>query len=187
MKKTLYTLMLSSLFAIGIVSAQSTSTATTTATTTPVVSTTTATTTATTTSTSTATTTATTTSLVCNLDALLKREDAIIAAYDVKSAAVKAALTARRESYKTIFLVTDKSQREEARKIANKNFKSARKTAERNYEDAVYAARKVFITTVKNCVTTKNDKKFMEMENRLDDRFDERSEKRSDRSDRNEH
>ena len=175
--------MLSSLFAIGIVSAQSTSTATTTATTTPVV----ATTTATTTSTSTATTTATTTSLICNLDALLKREDAIIAAYDVKSTAVKAALTARRESYKTIFLITDKSQREEARKTANKNFKSARKIAEKNYEDAVYAARKVFITTVKNCVTTKNDKRFMEMENRLDDRFDERSEKRSDRSDRNEH
>lgn len=124
--------------------------------------------TATTTVTSTGTTTATTTATSSStstqtlVNALITRENAIIAAQDVYNLAIKNALTVRRDALASALQITDRNKREIARKAAWNKFRSDSKTAHKNLKDARKQAWKNFENTVKTNKLNDKTERYME-------------------------
>lgn len=123
MQKTITTLMIASMLATGVASAQSTTTASTTATST------------------------TNTKGICVATAVNKRDTAMIVAHDAFSAAVKAALTARKDSLVAAWTNGTK----ETRAAAWTKFKTDMKNAHNKMRTDRKAAWSTFETEAKNC------------------------------------
>jgi len=101
-----------------------------------------------------ATNTATTTPTfdpVCMQNAIEKRDTALIVGIDAYVAAIKTALTARKDALKAAWLITDKTQRRSALKTAWKNFRTARDQARKDWKSAKRTAWKTFYADRKAC------------------------------------
>ncbi len=90
----------------------------------------------------------------CMINAIDKRDNAIIAAVDASSASVKTALTARRDALKAAWALTDKTARRKALSEAWRKYgvdaKAARETLRKGKTDAWNQ----FYTDRKSCGTT---------------------------------
>ena len=92
-----------------------------------------------------------TTKLTCASSAVVKREDAIIAAHDTMSAAVKSAMVARRDSLKVAWSITDKRQREAARKASWSKFRVDTQAAHNLMRETRKASWSSFESSMKIC------------------------------------
>lgn len=93
----------------------------------------------------------TTVDLVCMQNAVVAREDAIIAALDTYHTNVKAALTTRRDALKAAWTISDKDTRKEAIRKAWSDFKGTWKKERKALNEAKRAAWKKFNETGKTC------------------------------------
>ena len=80
--------------------------------------------------------------LTCIQTAVGKRDDAIIAAHGVFAAAIKQALTTRRDALKAAWGLTDRAARRKAIQEAWRAYESAAKAARKTLHDAVKATWK---------------------------------------------
>ena len=87
----------------------------------------------------------------CIQAAVMKREDAIIAALDAFYAAKKAAHIVHRDALVAAWALPDATARKEARKAAEMAFGESMKTARKAWHDARKAAKKTFKTERKAC------------------------------------
>ncbi len=81
---------------------------------------------------------------VCVQNAVEKRENAIIVAYDTKVQAIKNALVAKKAALVAAWGKTDQKERVQARQKAWEDFKSAVKTATQSFREAVKNAWKAY-------------------------------------------
>lgn len=93
----------------------------------------------------------------CVITAVEKRDNAIIAATDTFSAAVKTALTTRRDALKTAWGLTDRKERRAALKAAWKAYKDAVVKARKDLNAAKRAAWKQWDKDRRACKGTPND------------------------------
>ena len=93
----------------------------------------------------------------CMANAIDKRETAIIAAVDSYNAAVKSALSTRKDALKAAWAQTDKGKRKSALKAAWDSFKGTWKNAAATLKNSREAAWKQFQTDVKACKTDTSD------------------------------
>lgn len=92
--------------------------------------------------------------LVCIQNAIEKRENAIIVAFDKKAVAIKAALEARKNALKEAWTKPTRKERLTARLAAWKNFRTAKWQIQKTYQTEVKSAWKTFNTERKNCKIT---------------------------------
>lgn len=89
--------------------------------------------------------------LVCMQNAVVTREDAIIAAFDTYHANVKTALTTRRDALKAAWAISDRDDRKEAIRKAWSDFKGTWKKERKALNEAKKATWKKFNETSKTC------------------------------------
>ncbi len=90
---------------------------------------------------------------VCMQTAVDKRDSAIISAWDVYSAAVKSALSARKDALKSAWGITDAKERRAAIKKAWADFSSAVRQARKDFNSARKSAWKTFMADRRACGT----------------------------------
>jgi hypothetical protein len=88
---------------------------------------------------------------VCLQNAVTAREDGIIAANNVRSAAINTALQNRKTALVTAYGLTDRLARNKARTVAWNDFNKARKIARNSYNTTTRALWKTFHTAAKAC------------------------------------
>lgn len=102
--------------------------------------------------------TANTAKLTCVADAVVKRDNAIIAAWDARSSTFKTLLGVRRDALNNAWRnVADRKQRNEAIKAAWRAAQESRKTANKSFRDARDLAWKQFRNDVKACRATRGE------------------------------
>jgi hypothetical protein len=99
----------------------------------------------------TATTTPSIIDLACMQTAVEKYDNAIIAAWDKRSADVKTALQTRRDALKSAWGIQDKKERRAAIKAAEKAYRTAIAQARKTFKSERQAAWKQFIIDRRAC------------------------------------
>jgi len=89
--------------------------------------------------------------LACMQSVVEKRDNAIIAAFDTFSTSMKTAFTARRDTLKATWGISERAQRRSALKNAWHTFRTARRTAVRTYRTARHNTWRQFRTDRKTC------------------------------------
>ncbi len=89
--------------------------------------------------------------LACVAAAVDKRDMAMIAAWDKYSAAIKTALSARKDALKAAWALTDKKARNEAIRKAWNAYRDSVKAAKKTFRDERTAAWKQFRTDRRAC------------------------------------
>lgn len=87
----------------------------------------------------------------CLQNAVSAREDGILAAYNTRSAALSAALQARKNALVEVWGMTDQKARTQARKTTWDNYNKARKAARTAYNSANKNIWKTFHAAAKAC------------------------------------
>ncbi len=98
-----------------------------------------------------ASSTLSTTTIACAVNAVDKRETAILAAHDTMSSSTRAALLARKDALKAAWGIADKTARNTAKKAAWSNFKTASQNAHNKMRDSRKAAWSTFEADMKVC------------------------------------
>lgn len=88
---------------------------------------------------------------VCMQNAVEKRDNAIIAAFDVKNTAIKTALETRKNALKTAWGITDRKSRQDAIRKTWADFRVAKAQAVKTYNGARKVAWQQFRTERKAC------------------------------------
>ncbi len=89
--------------------------------------------------------------LVCMQNAIVKRDNAVIASINVYVGVVIKSIEARRDALKAAWTITDKEKRKEALRMAWENDKNTRKGAKKAFKKSRNGAWEVFRTDRKVC------------------------------------
>jgi hypothetical protein len=94
---------------------------------------------------------ATTLNLPCMQTAIEKRENSFLSSFDSYNTSVRSAMTIRNDALKSAWGITDKTQRKDAIRNAERAFKTSEKTTRKTRRDADKNAEKLYKIEIKLC------------------------------------